>query len=195
MLQRCWNLRFLCRAVLVLAALALPALVSAQAAYDADRAPVNFTVGGSFSYYDAAYGGNKVMGLGSFADFGPIGFDELAVEGEAHWLTMNGADGFAEYSFLAGPRYRLNLGRQHNIHPYVKFLVGQGDLQFAHHLAYGRYFAMAPGGGIEVPIRQRMRVRLDYEYQIWPSAPGIPGQSSSALKPNGITVGIAYRVF
>jgi hypothetical protein len=81
------------------------------------------------------------------------------------------------------------------VHPYVKALVGQGDIDFPHHFAYGRYFAIAPGGGVDLSLTGRWRIRVDYEYQIWPDAPGIPGLPSGTLNPNGVSLGFSYRAF
>ncbi len=166
----------------------------AQAAYEAQRAPLNLTLGGSFSYFDAAYAGNYPMGITSYVDFSPVIFDHLAAEGEGRWLLLNGTQGFREYNYLAGPVYRFSL-RDHAVRPYAKVLAGEGIIDFPNHLAYGRYFAIAMGGGAEFPLNRRWRLRADYEYQIWPDAPGIPGLPSSALKPNGVSGGVSYRLF
>jgi opacity protein-like surface antigen len=77
----------------------------------------------------------------------------------------------------------------------VKGLIGMGVIEFPNHLAYGRYFAFAPGGGVDFNVNPRWRLRADYEYQFWPQAPGIPGISSGMMNPNGVSVGFTYRVF
>jgi opacity protein-like surface antigen len=74
-------------------------------------------------------------------------------------------------------------------------LVGAGEVNFPYQLGHGGYFAIAPGGGADFALRPRWRVRADYEYQIWPNAPGIPGIQSSTLKPNGVSAGFSYQVF
>lgn len=186
-----FRLRFpLFVAVLFLA----PGLV-AQSAYDAERAPVSLTVGGSFSFFDAGYSGYKVMGAVSTVDFSPILWDHVGGEGEGRWLTLNGSRGFREYNYLAGPVYRIALSEHHALHPYVKGLIGEGIVDFPNHLAYGRYFVIAPGGGVDLTLNNRWRLRADYEYQIWPQAPGIPGWPASMMKPNGVSAGFTYRVF
>ena len=91
--------RFLILAAVLLA----PVLGRAQAAYEAERAPLNLTLGGSFSYFDAAYAGNYPMGITSYVDFLPVIFDHLAAEGEGRWLLLNGTQAFREYNYLAGP--------------------------------------------------------------------------------------------
>jgi len=54
---------------------------------------------------------------------------------------------------------------------------------------------MAPGGGLDYALNRRWKVRADYEFQIWPSAVGIPGIQTGSVHPNGVSVGISYRLF
>lgn len=184
------------RSFLVVAALFFaPLLAGAQAVYAGERAPVSFAVGGSVSYFDAAYGGYKVIGVVGSANLSPVIWDHLGLVAEGRWLNLNASHGFAEYNYLAGPTYRIPVSEHRSFHPYVKGLIGEGIVDFPNHLAYGRYFVFAPGGGVDVALDRRWRLRADYEYQIWPQAPGIPGQSVPMMKPNGVTVGFTYRVF
>jgi len=186
----------LIRRLLTVAALFIaPVFAAAQTQYSAERAPVTFTMGGAYSFFDAAYGGYKVMGVTAYANFSPVIWDHVAVEGEGRWLTLNASHGFAEYNYLAGPVYRITLAEHRRLHPYVKGLIGAGIVEFPHHLAVGRYFAIAPGGGVDYTLSHRWRLRADYEYQIWPQASDIPGISGGVMKPNGVTVGFTCRVF
>jgi hypothetical protein len=182
--------------ILMMAALLMtPVLGVGQAVYEAQRAPLTLTAGGSFSYFDADYAGNKVTGIGAYTDFSPIVFDHLGLEAEGRWLMFSGSQSFREYNYLVGPRFRFSLAEHRGLHPYVKAMIGQGDIDFPYHLAYGRYLMFALGGGVDFAINHRMRVRADYENQILPDAPGIPGLPSGALKPNGVTAGVSYRIF
>jgi opacity protein-like surface antigen len=177
--------------ILVLA----PILAAAQSQYSGERAPVVFTLGGSFSYFDAAYGGYKVMGATAYANFSPLIWDHVGLEGEGRWLTLNASHGFAEYNYLVGPVYRFTLSEHRRFRPYVKGLIGAGIVNFPNNLAYGRYFVIAPGGGADYTINPKWRLRADYEYQIWPGTSDIPGASGSLMKPNGVSVGFTYRIF
>lgn len=184
------------RRYLVVAALFLaPTFAAAQAVYAGERVPLSFTLGGSASYFDAAYGGYKVVGAVGSVNLAPVIWDHVGLQGEGRWLTINASHGFAEYNYLAGPVYRMSVSEHRAIHPYVKGLIGEGIVDFPNHFAYGRYFVLAPGGGVDLTLNRRWRLRADYEYQIWPQAPGIPGVSSAVMKPNGVTVGFTYRVF
>jgi hypothetical protein len=182
--------------VLILAVLLMaPILAGAQVAYEGERAPLSLSTGGSFSYFGADYNGYHVMGATAVVDFSPIIWDHLAAEAEGRWLTLNASNGFSEYNYLAGPVYRFTLAEHQTVHPYVKVLAGEGVINFPNNLAYGRYFAMAPGGGVELTLTRRVRLRADYEFQIWPNAPGIPGLPSGTMHPNGVSVGFTYRIF
>jgi opacity protein-like surface antigen len=77
----------------------------------------------------------------------------------------------------------------------MKTLLGEGVIDFPNHTAYGRYFVFAPAGGVDINVVNRWRIRAEYEYQYWPGAPGIPGLPSGAMEPNGVSVGINYRMF
>ncbi len=151
------------------------------------------TVGGYFSFFDASYASNKVAGFGTYVDWSPLMTGNLGVEAEGRWLTFGGSHGFSEYNYLVGPRYRFYLNDR--FQPYAKFLVGAGEINFPYDLAHGGYFAMAPGGGIDYALNPRWKVRADYEFQIWPSAVGIPGIQTGSVHPNGVSVGLSYRLF
>lgn len=181
----------------VIAALALlmPAFAAAQTVYDARRSPIAFSAGGSYSYFDAGYSGYHIMGLTAYADLSPVIWDRLGVAGEGRWLTVNTYNGFREYTYLVGPRYRFSWSKHRGLHPYLKALLGEGVIDFPNHTAYGRYLVFAPGGGVDITVVNRWKIRADYEYQFWPRAPGIPGLPGPAMTPQGVSLGVNYRIF
>ena len=120
---------------------------------------------------------------------GPCGRRGGGPLADPEWLTR-----LSEYNYLAGPVNRITLSEHRGLHPYLKGLIGAGIVDFPDHLAYGRYFALAPGAGVDFTLNRRWRLRADYEYQIWPQAPGIAGYAG-IMKPNGVTVGFIYRVY
>ena len=172
-----------------------PVMGISQVAYDALRTPVTLSAGGYYSYFDGNYAGNHLMGAGAYVDYSPLVLDQLGVEAEGRWLNINGTHGFSETTYLIGPQYRFVWGQRKRLHPYAKALVGIGEINFPYQLAHGNYLAIAPGGGADFALNLRWRLRADYEYQLWPSAPGIPGVASAMLKPNGVSVGVSYRIF
>ena len=165
----------------------------AQVVAAADRSLPLLSVGGYYSYYDVNYQSIRPSGIGAYVDVSPIFLNNLGGEAEGHWLIFNTPHDFSEYTYLAGPRYRFQIRPRLQI--YAKILFGAGEINFPYHLAHGGYFAMAPGGGVDYSLTRKWRVRGDYEYQFWPNAPGIPGEPSSSLKPNGVSVGISYQIF
>ena len=183
------------RSFLLAALLMAPIFAAGQVIYQAERAPVSLTTGGSFSYFGADFGGYHVMGPTATVDFSPIIWDHVAAQAEGRWLMINGPHGFSEYNYLIGPVYRITLTGHRSLHPYVKALLGGGIINFPRDLAYGRYFVIAPGGGVDLTLTSRMRLRADCEFQIWPNAPGIPGTPSGTMTPNGVSVGVTYRIF
>ncbi len=165
----------------------------AQTTPDARAGFERIAVGGYYSYFDTNYSGYRMAGPGAYIDWSSSMLWHVGVEGEGRWLILNGQNDFSEYTYLAGPRYRFAVGKR--LKPYAKFLLGAGVVNFPYHLAHGGYFVIAPGGGVDFAVSRRWGLRADYEYQIWPDAVGIPGIQSAALKPNGVSAGISYRVF
>jgi opacity protein-like surface antigen len=159
----------------------------------ADRGLPLLSAGAYYSYFDANYQGIRPSGIGAYVDVSPLFINNFGAEAEGRWLTFNAPNDFSEYTYLAGPRYRFPIRPRLQI--YAKMLFGAGEINFPYHLAHGSYFAMAPGGGVDYVLNRRWRVRADYEYQFWPNAPGIPGEPSSTLRPNGVSAGISYQIF
>ena len=182
------------RKLLVLGVLFVSCICAYSQVEDSATAPiVPLSVGGAFSFFDASYAGNKAAGVGAVIDYSPLLSGDLGVEGESRWLKLGGSHGFSEYNYLVGPRYRFHWRDKYE--PYAKFLVGAGEINFPYHLAHGGYFAMAPGGGLDMTVNQHWKLRVDYEFQYWPGAVAIPGISTGSVHPNGVSIGLNYRVF
>jgi opacity protein-like surface antigen len=180
--------------IFILCSLFLSSLwACAQVVPDARAGISRIKVGGYYSYYDTGYSGYRMTGPAAFIDWSSSAFWHIGAEAEGRWLISDAPNNFSEYTYLAGPRYRFPVGKR--AQPYAKVLLGAGEINFPYHLAHGGYFAIAVGGGVDLAMRRRWGLRVDYEYQIWPDAVGIPGIPSSALKPNGVSAGISYRVF
>jgi opacity protein-like surface antigen len=174
-------------------ALLLSIRATAQVEPSAYGGPPILTVGGTYSFFDADYAGNHLAGPGTYLDWSPLGWRGFGVEGEGRWLTFDGSNNLKEHIYLAGPWYRFPV--IHRLRPYAKLLGGEGEIDFPYHLARGSYFALAPGGGVDFFPNRRWRFRADYEYQFWLNSPGIPGEQGSAIKPNGLSLGMSYKLF
>ncbi len=144
----------------------------------------HLVAGGFFSDFSPDYGPGPLLGVGFFADFN-VG-SHLSAEAEGRFLRFNQTIDVHEDTYMIGPRYRWHI---HHFQPYVKFLLGNGQFNFPYSYAHGGYFAMAPGGGVDVPFHHRFLFRADYEYQHWSDF------QDSSLSPNGFSFGIGYRIF
>jgi hypothetical protein len=179
----------------------LPAALFGQAAPAVRGGVPPLWVGGYYSNFNAGldanfystfgydHGPSRLSGLGVYVDWNLFG--KLGAEGAARWLRVDQYHGTHEDNYLVGPRYSYRRGKYV---PYVKFLMGAGELNFPGGAGHGGYFTMVPGGGLDYRLNYHFAVRGDYEYQFWPSAPGL-GLPAQGLNPNGFSVGIGYRIF
>lgn len=169
------------------------ATVYGQVADSATAGTIPISVAGNFSYFDAGYESTKAMGLGAQIDYMPLLSGNLGVEGEGRWLTFGGSNSFSEYNYLGGVRYRFY--RSSKYQPFAKFLVGAGEINFPYGVGHGGYLAMAPGGGVDITLKEHWKFRAEYELQYWPGGLGIPGIQTGAMHPNGVTAGFVYKLF
>ena len=148
-------------------------------------------VGGTYPGFQAQYPQRILGGAGVYADLNIR--RHLGIEGEIRFLRQNQVAGSHESTYLVGPRYEFHLGRYS---PYVKALVGGGRLIFPYGDGLGTYTALAYGGGIDVNLTGKIKLRaIDFEYQDWPSFNFGPGTQQQALTPYGISAGLSYRVY
>jgi hypothetical protein len=188
----------------------LPAAILAQVPQSAVGGNASLWAGGEVSSFNPDYGctssvpfncSNQLVGGGVFFDLNVT--PKWGAEGEARWLHWNGEGGEVESNYLAGGRYRaFRYGR---LDGWVKMLAGAGLITTPFFpvagTLQGSYFAMAPGGTLELRMTHRISLRGDYEYQFWPSFAGPPTYSSTGalvqhnggLTPNGFSLGVTYR--
>jgi len=166
--------------------------LSAQVAPAAYGSAMNLWAGAEYSNFLPDFGPpNRLTGIGAYADLNLT--SRWGVEGEARFLRFNGFYGEAQDNYLIGPKIKVIQLRK--LQPYAKALVGIGQNDFPFSIGTGRYFAVAPGAGVDYRLSGRIALRAEYEYQIWPFAPGIAGEPSNGMKPNGFSAGIAFKMF
>jgi len=177
---------------LVLALLLGPGFMFAQAHPAVLGGGKSLWAGGEYSNYQADFGPpDRLTGLGAFVDFNWN--SRFAAEAELRFLHFNGYQGEHQSNYFVGPKYTII--RYGKFRPYAKVLFGIGDIKFPYKIGSGSYFAFAPGGGLDYRLTHRIALRAEYEYQFWPSAPGIAGEPNHGIKPNGFNAGISYRIF
>ena len=177
--------------LLVICQLLAPARLCAQVAPAATGSAWNLWAGGECSSFLPGYGpSNRLTGPTAYADWNLS--SRLGVEGEARFLRFGGFSNELEDDYLIGPR--VVLLHRGKLRPYAKGLIGIGQSTFPFTIGTGRYLALAPGAGLDYRLSGRIMLRGDYEYQFWPTAPGVEGEPSNGLRPNGFSVGLAYRI-
>lgn len=142
-------------------------------------------IGGGISSYQSDYSKRT---LGGYTIYGDIEQTRsLTIEVEARVLRRNQEVGTHETTILVGPRlgHRTRYGT-----PYGKLLVGEGWFHFPYDYAEGKYLVIAPGAGLDIPIREsRFTVRaVDFEYQSWPNF------TFGGLHPYGLSAGVLFRI-
>lgn len=145
-------------------------------------------VGGSFNANRLQYGQHWLLGGTAFVD---ANFTwRYGIEGETNWEVLRQVEQTHATTYLVGPRYQLaGYGENAQWRPYVKFMVGDGYFNFPYHYAWGNYFVMAPGAGLDYRVNSRIRLRLfDAEYQYW------PGFTYGSMSNLAVSAGVRYRI-
>ena len=191
--------------------LLFPAVAFAQSSPAAVGGYSTFWAGGEISSFNPDFScstnvpfgcKDQLVGPGAFFDMNVR--PKWGAEGEARWLHWNGPGGQIESNYLGGGRYRVaHYGR---LDGWLKLLLGGGLITTPYYPAAGTvkgsYFAWSPGGTLEFRMTQRLSLRGDYEYQMWPAFAGPPTydpttgtvvQHNHGLTPNGFSLGISYK--
>ena len=183
-------------AFLVFFLFALSIAVSrSQVVESAEKRGLTIDAGGMASGFDPDWGGNnKLVGAGTYVD---VHFTHwIQIEAEGRWLYWNNFEKEKQSNYLIGPRVPLKRWRKWNF--YGKALVGQARMTFPSFSRYNYLFSydsatcadVAFGGTVDYRLSRKLTVRAaDFEYQYFPNLVYKP------LKPYGLSMGIAYRVF
>ena len=168
----------------------------AQVAPTAYRGQTTLQLGVLGSAFQPDYAGGGVTGAspqwlwgyGAYADWKMTRW--VGIEGEARWLRMNSYINIREDNYLVGPRVPIHEFKRLGATPYAKGLLGMGRMNFEYNEAYGRFFNVALGGGVDLKLSRHWSVRAaDFEYQLWPN------WVNGTLKPYGLSAGIGYKIF
>jgi opacity protein-like surface antigen len=150
-------------------------------------------VGGEYSNIRASFpydSRQHLWGIGGFADYRVVRF--LEIEAQGRFLLTNGFYDEHQENYLIGPQFIV--GRSQRLQPFAQFLFGAGRLTYPLQTGTGVNVALEGGAGINLLVRERWIVRGDYEYQLWPGSSNIANQPARDLTPNGIRVGLAYKL-
>ncbi len=189
----------------VLAALALSVASTAfsqvvPAATTTSGLPIS--VGAGVSDFNRSFDSGSDLGDKLWIDFGlplPQRLHGLGIEAEGEQVGIHPAaqdkDGIREEVGSAGAIYSPY--DFHKVHPYVKFLLGYGNVDYP--TTAGPYHqsrtVYTVGGGASYPLFAGLSARIDYEYQFWPNFWVKPPTftTGASLTPYGFAVGADYQ--
>lgn len=187
-------MRPICRLIaLSVSLLSITMAAHAQAVPAATMPNHGLWLGGEYANFHAAFpyeSSQRLWGIGAFADYHIT--SHIGVEASVRFLRFNSFYGETEDNYLAGPRYLV--GRFGKFEPYAQCLVGIGRIQYPFQIGTGRYFAVAPGAGVNYRIAYRWSLTGGYEYQFWPGSPGITGEPAHSITPSGFHIGLAIKL-
>jgi Outer membrane protein beta-barrel domain len=182
-------------AVLFVLCLSVGMAARAQVVESATVRTFTINVGGMGSAFFPNDGNNPpygsradyLLGLGTYVDFHFSHW--VQIEGEARWLRLHQYAGEHQDHYLVGPKVPIHqIGKMDF---YGKALIGFGKMTFPNKYGYGTFTALAFGGGMDYKLSRKVTVRaVDFEYQLWPKF--LP---DATIRPYGVSVGMAYRVF
>jgi opacity protein-like surface antigen len=184
------------RMKLIVASLLLAAAfpVSAQVVPTAEQHGLPLVVGVGFSDFYTDWDG-RIDGVTVWADWNfyraPSLLRGLGIEAEFRDLNYARTGTVPELrqdTAAIGAIYTWRHYRR--VHPYAKYLVGVGSIDFGHMsptYSHDSRTIYTPGGGIEYRAWRNVWVRGDYEYQYWTNF-----FRHHTMNPNGFTVGVSY---
>lgn len=182
------------KVILVTIFLAASIPLFSQVAPGANEGGLPIVVGAGFSTYGSDWAG-RIQGGTLWIDWNfkrlPSALNGLGIEAEGRDLNFGrttAPPSLRQDTAEGGPIYTWR--RYHNIHPYTKFLIGYGSIDFEHLLpnySHDSRTVFAPGGGVNYRVWRNVWVRGDYEYQFWTDF-----FHHHALNPEGFTIGASY---
>ena len=161
----------------------------AQVAPSARVGGLPIGIGIGFSSYDIDYGNLRMEGPVARASLGL--FHGIGIDASARSIFMftpSQLTRMQQTTLLGGVYYEAPL--MFHVRPFVRYAGGLGIIEFpSYNPAYTRdsYTVTAPSGGVEIPLREKLYLRAEYEYQFWKQYHG-----PNDLTPNGFTLGVTY---
>lgn len=137
----------------------------------------------------------QLLGVEAYGGVSHV-WNRVGLEADARWLAWRGVQvasgNLKENTYVAGPTVRLYT--RHSFTASGNFLIGLGSITIpkGYGPGQGNYLIYNPAVHVDQRITQNIRVRYEYEYQMWPGFSGTLG--NHGLNPNGIGVGVTYQI-
>ena len=139
-------------------------------------------IGAGFSLAKPDYPSLTFQGFTAYGDFDFR--PHIGAEAEFHQIYSTNGDRSFQRSYEIGGRYFRTYGP---LVPYLKVMIGRGDFNYPLGLTDLAYTLYAGGVGADCKLGPFLRIRAEYEYQIWTSFP------NGGLTPQIVTLGVAYH--
>ena len=193
---------FICRAAYLAAILAAGLFLSAEAQAQRVLAPTpQFEVAGAYSYVRANSAGssnsfNLQGGSGSLAYNLSDRFSAVADVGAYRFSGLPGGVDSTMYTYLFGPRIAFR--KFVHLRPFAQVLLGGGRLNASSSgiSAGENTFAMAAGGGFDVPIGRRFVLRpiqADYLLTRFPAPSGASASQNNLRLSAGLVLSFGHH--
>lgn len=156
----------------------------------------SLTLGGTFQSFNPDYTLTWLKGFGAYVDYVPYRYRlaTIGLEGELLPLNLNQVSHVHERTASIGPI--VSVGQFYGLRPFAKLEYGLGNFYYPYFTSVrpkfytDSYGVWATGAGADYSIRPRVSIRAEYEYQRWTHFRG-----AKTLNPNGIIIGVSYRIF
>lgn len=168
--------------------------IEAQTVADGRGGAASLWAGAEYASFQAGFPVDstvRLAGLGAFATYNLN--RHYALEMHARFLNLNSWNGETQQDYLIGPRYSFLRGEK--LRPFAYFQVGMVKIQYPFQVGTGSSLALAPGGGVEYRLGRKLSVRGAYEFQMLTNSPDFTNEPHFGIRPNGASIGIAYRIF
>jgi len=109
------------------------------------------------------------------------------------WVGAEYSNISASLPYQSGQRLQgVGAFVDYNLNRHLGFEFNARFLPFG--IGDASYLALAPGAGSEYRLSHRWLLRAEYEYQMWLNSPGYANQPHHQLDPNGIHIGVAFKI-
>ncbi|KAA6464931.1 porin family protein [Acidobacteria bacterium AB60] len=121
-------------------------------------------------------------------------WNRIGLEADARWLAWHGVQlpsgSLKEYTYGIGPNVRIYARPRYTISGNALVGIGSITIPKGYGPGDGSHFMFNPALQVEPRLTESLKLRVQYEYQIWPSFQGSRG--TRGLTPNGLGVGLTY---
>jgi hypothetical protein len=174
--------------------LLLPAvLVQGQVEPSAKGSGQSVWIGGSFLNMNPGFPNGSDLRMSGIGLLGQFNWTRrISLDASADFLRFSSFHGETQSSFLVGPRYTFL--HSNTWRPYARLSLGAVKVHFPFDIGDESYFTIAPAGGLEYRLNRRWAMHTEYQYRFLLDSPNFTNEPQYGIHPNGVQVGVTYRI-